>query len=1519
MNFRKILKITVLILGSAFLLLFGSAIAAQLPVVQTTLARKVTSLINGKIRGEIRMGSVHVSPFEGVSINGVAILDPSAWSSDGMAPEDTVLKAGHVTALFSTKSLLSGKGIRIRELKISDGFFVLTSEPSAEDGGKGTCNIARVFSPMEPKTKEQRGIVFPDVQIGSLEIADFSFRMKNCASLTDPLRPDVEGAIAWDDLDISNIALEGRKLKMKGNEISGTVRSLSFSEKSGLEMADISGSAKIGEGFTEVENLEIRDSYSDARLKKLRLSYEDGIDSFGNFPKEVKMDAELDGCLVDSRTIGYFADAVRKMDFAAVVDGGFSGYVCDFKLRDMFFRESPDGVSATVNGRLAGLPSSRGMFLDAKISDADFTLDDLAGLIRGFAPAAELNLTGPATGKRFRLDATAKGPLNLLAIRAAGNSEVGGFKADMEIGNTIDRGRPITISGSLTTENLDLEAVTGIGDLGPCSMMTNLSATLMDGGPSLTVDTLVIDRITAHGYTYRGISGSGRYENGNFEGRAVSNDPSLNFRAEARRSKQSETGDGVMQFRLNLAKADLEKTNFNLHKESRASVSMDAEGFVKERRDGGLGGELQIGNILLQDDHGIHKAGDLLAVAKLEPGSNSVSLNSSFLEGLFYGTGTPADFARDLTAVSLKRALPAIFGPADSDSLRNTYDLRLKIFDSMDVLSFIVPGLYAADSTTLDLSMSRDGTVDAELLSGRLAYKNRYLKDVRITIDNRDSLLSATVEAGSLSFSPILTKNNSFRLTASDNVAGLHFSFDNKSALDNRGDILLSCGFSRNAGDSLEMATEIKPSELCLDSVPWKLSPASVKFAGGRIKVDGFEIRSGEHSMNIDGGYSPLLKDSLVLRLNDFDISAANPHLEGRLTLGGLASGTAVLSSPARDGIGMLLDMKVDSTVISGHEAGTFLLRSNWDLERKGFDISMKNVMDGKSNIAARGFLAPAGKKIEGAVGLSDFELGYAKGLFEGLFSEFSGKLRGRIGISGSLDAPDIESDGLRIDDAAVKVEFTGVSYSVSGPLRVDNGGIRFDNLDVRDSDGESGSVNGSLLWDRFRDMALDTDIKFSRMRVLDIQDTPGAAFYGKVFASGELSVTGSLSSLMLDVTAVTEKRGELHLPMTSASSGKASDLLVFTKPDAEKKMDSYEILMGRYSAPEHPASLGIRLKVEANPSTEAFVEIDKASGNVLSGRGNGDIELEMSPQSGDFTLKGNYTLTDGNYHMDVMGIAKRDFKISEGSSVRFSGDIMDSDLDLKAVYSTKTFIGTLVNDEFSTARRTVECEINISDKLRSPRIELGVNIPNLDPESQVSVQNALNTEDKVQKQFISLLISGSFIPSDNSGIVSSSNNLNSTVAEIMASQLNNILQRLDIPVDLGLDFQSTTGGQSVYDVAISTQLFNNRVLVNGTLGNNMYSATVGEEDIVGDLDIEVKMDQSGSLRVTLFSHSADQYSNFLDNSQRNGMGLAYQKEFDSVREFFRDIFRTKKQRKEREAERLKSLMAPDKKVIEIK
>ncbi len=228
-----------------------------------------------------------------------------------------------------------------------------------------------------------------------------------------------------------------------------------------------------------------------------------------------------------------------------------------------------------------------------------------------------------------------------------------------------------------------------------------------------------------------------------------------------------------------------------------------------------------------------------------------------------------------------------------------------------------------------------------------------------------------------------------------------------------------------------------------------------------------------------------------------------------------------------------------------------------------------------------------------------------------------------------------------------------------------------------------------------------------------------------------------------------------------------------------------------------------------------------------------------------------------------------------------------------------------------------MDCLIGITDKLRNPKITLDIEVPELDPGTQGLVESALNTEDKVMKQFLYLLIANSFLPNEESGInaTNGSNMLYSNMTGIMAGQLNSIFEKLDIPLDLGLNYQQNESGNNLFDVALSTQLFNNRVVVNGTIGNRRLFGTTTEE-VTGDLDIDIKLDKPGTIRLNLFSHSADQYTSYLDNSQRNGVGIAYQREFTSLRQFFRDLFSTRQEREERAT--AEALQPPVRRILQI-
>ena len=280
---------------------------------------------------------------------------------------------------------------------------------------------------------------------------------------------------------------------------------------------------------------------------------------------------------------------------------------------------------------------------------------------------------------------------------------------------------------------------------------------------------------------------------------------------------------------------------------------------------------------------------------------------------------------------------------------------------------------------------------------------------------------------------------------------------------------------------------------------------------------------------------------------------------------------------------------------------------------------------------------------------------------------------------------------------------------------------------------------------------------------------------------------------------------------------------------------------------------------------------------------------MAINPSKEVFDIFSDYHVNTGSYKFVLAGFAAKDFTLQPGGTINFNGDISNTTLDLDAVYNTKASINTLIADTSSVStRRSVDCIIGMQGKMMNPELNFKIEIPDLDPTTKIRVEGALNTQGKIQKQFMALLVSGGFIPDEQSGIANNSSILYSNASEILSNQINNIFQQLGIPLDLGLNYQPGERGTDIFDVAVSTQLFNNRVVINGNIGNDPYGNN--NRDVIGNIDVEVKLNNTGNVRLDLFSHAEDQYSSYNDNnnSQRSGIGIVYQKEFNSFKSLLR-------------------------------
>ena len=1487
---KKFLKIAGLVAGVLLALLLAGLLLLQSPWVQTMATRKVIGLLSDRIDADVTIGRIHFRPFDAFILRDVCIVDRAPYVKEGFDPVDTLVRASYITAKLRPATLLRQGVIDLSEIYIRDGYFTMVTEQGRQS------NLTRIFR-LQPKDKA--GKEFPDkeiLRIGKAEIDGFRFRLRNY----NPPKPRTrthkvieipEDAIDWTDLDVRDIHLKAHGIRMRGLTIQGVADAVSFREKSGFTVHNLSGEAEVtGAKSVLIRDLRLRDVFSDLHLNEFRMTF-DGMPALQHFLEEVRLDGDFRDSRISLKTIAYFAPALKRMSMTARLDGEVHGTVSALTVKNMSFRTLDSDLSAMVNGSLTGLPDAVNMVLDFRIDGLGFTPAGLEKFICGWAPDVRLGIGNYAKGERFTFSGNARGPINRLAVNGTFNSGAGRIRTDLNLRNITDTTRVIGIGGQIRTQDLDIGRITGIEALGPVTMMARLQASLPDGGPNVTIDSLTVSRLHVLGYDYTGIAANGAYSGNAFDGRIICSDPNLNFLFQGIFTLSSKTRNAVYKFYANLGYADLNAIHLDKRGTSLLSLRTSAN---FNRVDGDdIIGNIDIRDVQITDTHGFHDIGDITVVSHINDDVNRIRLDSKFMEATYVGSAFITDFVKDLQDVTTLRDLPSLFHEKEYPWKGNSYDLHFQTHDTGDILAFLKQGVYIADSTDLRLSIDRDGLLSGQLQSRRIAMKDKYLKDITLAFDNGNGSLTATLQSGELSFAPVLTRNNRLRLQAEKDRVSLGFSYDNQTEADNKGEIHLSGMLSRSAKDTLILRTSVLPSDIHINGNPWTLDGDGIGLYGSDLRVGRLSLASGGQSLRLAGGYSSEHADTLRMNLQHFDIAALNAFLGNDLDLSGRATGRAMLASPLKDGMGLLLDLSVDETSIGKAPLGTLKIRSIWDDAREGFRVSVRNELDGARNIDAHAILFPAQNSLEGRLQLDRLNLACASPVLRTVFSETGGFLSGRVDVSGPLSALELDSRELRLDEALFRVDFTNVPYTATGPLRLSSAGLDFGNVALSDRYGASGRLNGRIGWDRFKDINMDLDIDMNQMEALDLEEGANPTFYGHIFATGHVDISGPLSSLVLEADASTAKEGDFHIPLAGANEAGSSNLLTFKEPEVYEYVDPYDLMMNRLNEVEEKSSdFTVKLHIRPNASVQALIEIDKASGNVLSGRGNGQIDVEVQPSTSLFTINGNYTLTEGLYHFSALNIARRDFNIQDGSSIKFNGDIMDSDLNINALYRTKASIGTLIADTTSvSSRRTVDCGIGITDKIRNPRISFSITVPDLDPSTQARVENALNSEDKVQKQFLSLLISGGFLPDEQSGIVNNSTVLRSTVTEIMASQLSSILQKLDIPIDLGLDYQQTGSGNDVFDVALSTELFNNRVIVNGAIGNRQYGTGSSGQEVVGDLDIEIKLDKAGALRLNLFSHSADQYTNYLDRLQRSGVGLTYQKEYNNFWDFLRSLF----------------------------
>jgi hypothetical protein len=209
-----------------------------------------------------------------------------------------------------------------------------------------------------------------------------------------------------------------------------------------------------------------------------------------------------------------------------------------------------------------------------------------------------------------------------------------------------------------------------------------------------------------------------------------------------------------------------------------------------------------------------------------------------------------------------------------------------------------------------------------------------------------------------------------------------------------------------------------------------------------------------------------------------------------------------------------------------------------------------------------------------------------------------------------------------------------------------------------------------------------------------------------------------------------------------------------------------------------------------------------------------------------------------------------------------------------------------------------VEVKLSLKDELFNPTINFNISVPDIDPTAETLINRYISTEQEKSRQTMSLLVLNRFSrAADVEYVGTSSSGVTANATEFLSQQLSIWASQISQSINVGVNYRAADAfSKEELEIALSTQLFNDRVTLDGNVGvsdNNQNTS-----NIVGDFNVEVKASEDGKFRFKAFNKTINNsILNNYNSPYTQGVGVFYREEFDTIGDLvrkFRDKFRKK-------------------------
>ncbi|MFZ4401275.1 MAG: translocation/assembly module TamB domain-containing protein [Bacteroidales bacterium] len=1451
-------------------------------VVQTFIAQKIAARLSSELHTEISISRLRISPNLHIVLEEIFINDQY---------HKTLLRSNQIDCKIRKLSFLKRK-IEFSKVLFSDNEVAIVKYKN--DSVSNFQFLIDYFKSKDTITTKGK-----DWKISgrSFEIKNTKFKFQNQDYMNF-----VNQGIDFNNLLLTDMNFKIDTLLLNKDTLNIDINKLSFKDKSGFVLNNLTTRINYYPGFIGLKYLSLETPKTNLSLD-CSFIYNDAKD-LSDFMDKVQLQASIRPSKLDMKDLAFFFNRLKGMDNLLSFSGKILGKVSNIKLREFKFGY---GRSTSFEGAISlnGLPNIEETFIRLTVNKFTTSKADIDNFIIPGIYSKHIQIPEQLLSfGNVMVKGDFTGFYNNFNAYADFATQNGNFSTDITLKKTNNN---IEYNGHLAAVQFNIGSIFNIPNvMGKLNMDAEISGSGLTANTAKVKMTGGINRFEFKGNIYDSIAIKGEIANNQFNGYLGVKDDKidLNFL-------------GVIDFTAKLPVFDFTATIRDANLYRLKLINFDSTSILNTQlnfnftgnKADDIVGTIKVENTSYSRDKDIFRMRKLSLITYNDTiGERKINLYSDFIDADMHGKFK----FEDLPIVFKKfinNYLPSVgvVKPKDEKTaiLNNEqrFDFNINLKNTEVLSRLLSSNIKLSKNSIINGSYNSQNSIfRINCLADTIHINNQILDKCYlegITDEKRLYLLSGCQH---LHFNENMGIDN-FKINSLVQSDSIFYSINWKDSLrkvKNKGDIIGFISFEKAA--FLDM--KIVRSDIVINDSIWHLYGENYLSMNDKdITIQNLILGDERQSIKIDGKISKNPVDKLILNFNHFNMSQLDFLIaDNNIDVDGIIDGNIELVDLYKSP-NFITDLTIFNVCFNKGYLGDMRVISTWDKEKDALFLSTNLIYTGNigkdTTLFVKGYYFPNNKdqNFDFTARLNQLKLKSLTHYFKSFSSKFDGLAVGNLSLKGNFHNPEINGKIL-LQRGKIKIDYTNVFYTISptDSIEINTNYFKFTNIGIASEIYGRAMMDGIITHRGFRNIMIDLTLKYKNLMVLDTKSTDNELFYGKAFASGIIKINGFTNDIHLDIRAKTDKETMLYIPLINKTETRENNFITFIEKQKEFKIPTKS--SNRFDG------ISMKCELEVTPDAEIGINLEtpQTIGNIKA-FGDGNIQLTINKE-GDFKMFGDYTLRDGLYYFSIQNIISKKFNIQNGGNINWNGDPYDATVKMKAIYNLRAslypvlLLGT--SEVISKKKVPVQSIISIEGKLNNPTIDFDINLPSIDQETKDRFFSLLDRNDKelMTKQNFSLLVTNSFISQNRNTYSSSvSSGVGNSSFEMVSNQISNWLSQISKDFDIGVNYRpgDQLSSQEL-QLALSTQIFNDRVSIDGNLGvgGELKTASANQttktsSNIVGDVNVEYKITEDGRFRMKVFNRAnTNEFMNTI-SPYTQGVGFFYRREFDSIKELFSD------------------------------